>query len=475
MALLFGVHEDADPAQTVARVGGNATRVFTPGIIGARDLVKAATAVCTPSWNAGVTAVWSFKPDPAQVASRAWKPYVTDLGAFLRDRPQNKTVVVVWHEPENDLDRLGSAAGFVRMFDTVAGWLRAAHPGVTTCHAALGYRYGDGRDITDRVAPTWRTSADLHCIDVYSGRSNPIDTILPELSSYRRWRRYVAQGSRWGVTERGWTIGTIGKGGTSVQRSAAMAREAAWLAGLPTAQQPEVYLLWSTGGTENDRGLIFDAGAEQAARTITGHYARRAAAEASPTPAPEGPAAQAAPVPPATPAPTPAGNTADQPAPAPSLPAPAAPAPTPPAPAAPTGSVADRALAYINTARAGAGQPPLSMDAGLLQAAAVHNRVMADSGELTHRAAGEPALGERLTDAGVRWRQIAENIGYASCRAGDDALTQAANGLTDRMLAETPPEDGHRRNLLNPALTRVGIAVHRDPRGTAWVTHDFAN
>lgn len=284
MALLFGVHEDTDPAHTVARVGGNASRVFTPGVLSPRDLVKAATAVCAPSWAAGVTAVWSFKPNPADVASGAFKPYVTELGAYLRANPANRTVVVIWHEPENDVGQwFGSAADFVRMFDTVAGWLRAAHPAVTCCHAALAYRYGDGRDITDRVAPTWRTSADLHCVDVYSGRTNPLDTILPELSGYRRWRQYVAGTGRWGVTERGWTIGTLGKGGTAAQRSAAMAREAAWLAALPAAQQPEIYLLWSSGGTENDTGLVFDPTADAVARSITGTYAARAAATAQAT------------------------------------------------------------------------------------------------------------------------------------------------------------------------------------------------
>lgn len=297
--LLFGVHENVDPAQTVARVGGNATRVFTSGVIDPRDLVKDVTAKCSASWAAGQSAVWSFKPKPAQVANGAWKSPVRELAAFLRDNPTKRTQVVIWHEPENDVPEwFGDAAGFVRMFETVAGWLREVHPGVVVLHAALAYRYGDGvrGGITDATAGQWRTSADVHCIDIYSGRTNKIDTILPELSAYRRWRDHLVKGSPWGVTERGWTIGTIGKGGTSAERVAAMAREAAWLRSLPVEQLPEIYLLWNTGGTEGDAGLVLDAGAEQVARAITGHYAGVAAARAArtttaPTPAAAVPAA----------------------------------------------------------------------------------------------------------------------------------------------------------------------------------------
>jgi hypothetical protein len=279
MALLFGVHENVDPAATVARVGGNATRVFTAGVIGPKDLVKEVSAKCGPTWAAGQTAVWSFKPLPEAVRSGAWRKQVEALGQFLRDNPAKRTVVVIWHEPENDVPKWFANAGeFVALFDTVAGWLRGKHPSVVVAHAALAYRYGDGIDITDRTAPSWRTSADVHCIDIYSGRSHNLDTILPDLPAYRRWREFVARDSRWGVTERGWSIGKMGKGGSSATRVAAMSREATWLQSLPQEQQPEIYLLWNTGGTENDDGLVFDAGAEQVARTINLSYAARAVA-----------------------------------------------------------------------------------------------------------------------------------------------------------------------------------------------------
>lgn len=276
MAYLFGVHENIDPAVTVRRVGGNATRVFSSGVLDPRDLVKEAGLRCGATWAAGQTAVWSFKPNPGAVASGAWRPYVEALGSYLHANPGKQTVIVIWHEPENDVPKwFDSPEAFVRMFNTVAGWLRGKHPSVVVAHAALAYRYGDNRGITDAIAPRWRTSADVHCVDIYSGRSNPLDTILPELSSYRRWRKFVARDSRWGVTERGWTV--AGKGGNNALRAATMAREAAWLQSLG-ADAPEIYLLWNTGGTEGDPGLVLCPQGEKVAKAMTTQLAATAAA-----------------------------------------------------------------------------------------------------------------------------------------------------------------------------------------------------
>ncbi|MCY1142429.1 CAP domain-containing protein [Actinoplanes sp. Pm04-4] len=52
---------------------------------------------------------------------------------------------------------------------------------------------------------------------------------------------------------------------------------------------------------------------------------------------------------------------------------------------------------------------------------------------------------------------------------------KAANGLTDSMLAEVPPDDGHRKNLLNKDLKRIGLSVVRDSKGVTWMVQDFVN
>ena len=47
--------------------------------------------------------------------------------------------------------------------------------------------------------------------------------------------------------------------------------------------------------------------------------------------------------------------------------------------------------------------------------------------------------------------------------------------LTQDMLNEQPPDDGHRRNILSTAFTHIGIAVYRDSSGIVWLTQDFSN
>jgi uncharacterized protein YkwD len=55
------------------------------------------------------------------------------------------------------------------------------------------------------------------------------------------------------------------------------------------------------------------------------------------------------------------------------------------------------------------------------------------------------------------------------------AIAQMAVALTQSMLNEKPPDDGHRLNILSSTFTHVGIAVVRDSSGTVWLTQDFSN
>ncbi len=42
------------------------------------------------------------------------------------------------------------------------------------------------------------------------------------------------------------------------------------------------------------------------------------------------------------------------------------------------------------------------------------------------------------------------------------------------MMAEKPPNDGHRRNLLSKDFHRIGISIYIDAKHTLWLTEDFA-
>jgi hypothetical protein len=101
---------------------------------------------------------------------------------------------------------------------------------------------------------------------------------------------------------------------------------------------------------------------------------------------------------------------------------------------------------------------------------------MAGGCGLSHQCPGEPELGARETAAGVHWTAAGENIGEGGPVADNTAaIAKMAVALTQDMLNEKPPDDGHRRNILSSSFTHIGIAVVRDSSGTVWLTQDFSN
>lgn len=159
-------------------------------------------------------------------------------------------------------------------------------------------------------------------------------------------------------------------------------------------------------------------------------------------------------------------------------------APRPTAPASPaaspaaagTASAAAQVLAVINQARAQAGLPPYTLSAGLNTSASAHNTRMAAGCGLSHQCPGEPSLGARETAAGVRWTAAGENIGEGGPEpATASAIARMAVTLTQDMLNEQPPNDGHKLNILSSTFRHIGIAVVRDSGGTVWMTQDFSS
>ncbi|WP_240670316.1 CAP domain-containing protein [Actinoplanes solisilvae] len=140
-----------------------------------------------------------------------------------------------------------------------------------------------------------------------------------------------------------------------------------------------------------------------------------------------------------------------------------------------SGPVVEQVLAHINAARVDEGLEPLSLDTNLSRAAAVHNQLMIDGCGLSHQCKGEDGLGERFSAQNVKWSSAGENIGFGSSGGSNAAMVKAANGLTDNMLAEVPPNDGHRKNLLNKGFERIGLSIVRDNEGITWMTQDFVN
>jgi uncharacterized protein YkwD len=172
---------------------------------------------------------------------------------------------------------------------------------------------------------------------------------------------------------------------------------------------------------------------------------------------------------------TPAATSPDPTSPDPSSPDPTSPDPSSPTPTPAPDTVIDQVLAHINAARTQNGLVALTLNADLSRASELHNQLMIGGCGLSHQCPGEAGLGDRFTAQGVRWTSAGENIGYGSAGSSQAAIVGAANGLTDSMLAEQPPNDGHRRNLLNTGFRQIGLAVDRDANGLVWMTQDFVN
>ena len=118
-------------------------------------------------------------------------------------------------------------------------------------------------------------------------------------------------------------------------------------------------------------------------------------------------------------------------------------------------------LDLANQARAQAGAPRLTLDAGLSRAARAHAEAMFAARQLSHQFEGEPSLPQRLAAAThTQLDQEGENV------ALDSDASQA-----QRHLMLSPP---HRANLLNPAYNVVGLGVVRSG-GRLYIVQDFGH
>ena len=117
-------------------------------------------------------------------------------------------------------------------------------------------------------------------------------------------------------------------------------------------------------------------------------------------------------------------------------------------------------MALANEARAAAGAAPLRWDNALAEAARKHCLRMAAEGPIAHRYPGELDLSERAGLAGVHFDMVEENV----------AIGPTPAVIHDEWMHST----GHRDNMLNPDVDRVGIAVIAS-RGVLYATADYAH
>ena len=113
----------------------------------------------------------------------------------------------------------------------------------------------------------------------------------------------------------------------------------------------------------------------------------------------------------------------------------------------------------LNRERAAQGLSTLQWDDVLFKAARSHALRMADLNMLQHQLPNEPNLEGRLAEAGAHFSVIAENIAFG------------ANPQTIHRGWMNSP--GHRKNILDPRLTSVGIAAVHGPGGL-FAVQDFS-
>ncbi|MGW1784048.1 CAP domain-containing protein [Streptomyces sp. NPDC002143] len=130
---------------------------------------------------------------------------------------------------------------------------------------------------------------------------------------------------------------------------------------------------------------------------------------------------------------------------------------SPPAPSDPDGT-----LALVNSARAAAGSPAVSLDARLASAAAGHAAAMAAAGRLGVEGRDGVSLHQRVTAAGYRYLAVGEHL-VSGPRTPAEFIDYCLR------------TDQARRTLLEPAFTHTALAQVTDRGGTAYWTAVWAS
>ncbi|HEX4590793.1 MAG TPA: CAP domain-containing protein [Gemmataceae bacterium] len=121
-----------------------------------------------------------------------------------------------------------------------------------------------------------------------------------------------------------------------------------------------------------------------------------------------------------------------------------------------------------NQFRADNHRPPLTVNAQLMATAREFADWMAATDLYSHEADGRQPW-DRAKAKGYEYCEVAENIAYAWRSNGfsaDDLLKEFVEGWE-----KSPP---HRKNMLDPDLTEIGVAVARSPdTGLYYAVQDF--
>lgn len=110
---------------------------------------------------------------------------------------------------------------------------------------------------------------------------------------------------------------------------------------------------------------------------------------------------------------------------------------------------------------------PFTDDTDLFNEAVVHAADMGMSGKTGHNTASGKKPAERFKKLEKDFNPLAENCHYGS----DDPLVIVIELLIDDKIAGT----GHRKNILSPALSQVGVAIKPHSKYRFNTVMDFGN
>jgi hypothetical protein len=117
-------------------------------------------------------------------------------------------------------------------------------------------------------------------------------------------------------------------------------------------------------------------------------------------------------------------------------------------------AAAEYVLALVNRDRAEEGLEPVAWDDVAARAAKRHVEDMVQRGFTAHWGTDGSVPEERYTEAGgehmAQLRQIDPNPRFTA---------EALEKIQGAFMAEVPPNDGHKRNILKPVHTHLGVAV----------------
>ncbi len=108
-------------------------------------------------------------------------------------------------------------------------------------------------------------------------------------------------------------------------------------------------------------------------------------------------------------------------------------------------------LELTNLERRKAGLPPLKLNPQLTAAAQAHSEDMALNDSFGHEGSDGSSPFDRIERAGYQYSYAAENVA-----AGQPTPEKAMASWIN----EVPPNDGHRRNILNPNYREIGIGYY---------------